>query len=675
MLERKSLLFSKYTLSLSALFVSSAFILIQILRFDTALWDHYGALSLYLHNYQSSDFSVLDSWIKGLTNTSFTYRPTYNLLLAIQYELMGTRFPYYYLFKWLLFMGAIILMARRLILLKVSSWAALFFSAIVLTHPASPLLMLFSGDLYIVVFACILFEVAVLFFRETRKWALIALGITGTLVSFLAGGTKEVAPVFMGLVILWAWLLAGNPKNSLFRALCLMSPLIPSSIGVLLTTMNAKSPPGREVDFILTFGEGFLGVLPVGTSFIIFLGCVLILCLYFWKTRKSSHPLRDPKLISCFFSLAIALTGLAVLSVALPTRAHTPHVIADRYLFPSMFFVTVGLVIACDALLKDLKPQALTYGKCIAAAAMLLVMFIGLSGQAYQMNSYLAYSSHIHHNLKSISSLTAAQEEVKISGNITRGELFYNIKQIFTHYHEKYNVTYYQPSVLESSAQTSEVVWGFSGHTFETFRAKSAIAEAIAGQRIEKIELADAPVDRLLWHLSKLYLRLFSYRQDVGAPYLIDWPYQPRLNHEFRIYKIKFGPGATLSYERQLEKTAGADDISEDNGVFSFEGHAAVFTTEFIRNSFEQVGIVIRGKITTDKPEAISFGLREKNGNDISGTMLNWSEPTESGEFMSYFDITRLKPTVPYEFFVFRTQDSGKVAIEKSVEFMPVTRF
>ncbi len=331
-----------------------------------ALWDYFTGIAGYLPFDPFDVRNILRNYYYNLFDVPSLVRPTYALLLNLQYACFGGEFWLFYVVKWLAKVASVCCTltllrhcgADRLTLLAVAS--------LLLFHPVSFELMLLSADGWVALAALVVLVVAVRFsssrnspadLTEFTPIAWIAIFILWV----LACGTKEIGLVFGCVWLAMAHLRKIWDRRFLVRVAPFYAFAIFFAWRILgasrLRTANFDPSQGARLHWSALL-QHLACLVPRSRFEWLAAGGVLVALLSVYAIVKVKEPLVRR------LYLMTAAWGVGSLLFA-----STANVGAARYTLPALFAFAVPFGLAAQAI-----PQRLSLVKAVFAVGFPLLM-------------------------------------------------------------------------------------------------------------------------------------------------------------------------------------------------------------------------------------------------------------------------------------------------------------
>jgi hypothetical protein len=311
------------------------------------LWDHLTAPDIYHPHGIFGLRSVLWNYWSNLVHPALTVRPTFALISNLQYSVLGGEFWLWYIVKWLAKLACIAGVDRVLREFGVHRFPRMATVSLLLFHPVSFELMLFSTDGWLVFFCLASVLLTIKLSPPDRLADLSGLKPPAWILLFaawfLAAGTKEA-----GVVFALCWLALAHFNSKFTRRSILIA--LPFYLGIawmawqLAVTSSQRFAPADGVHLrwtSLIHHVAFLA-LPIRshlfTAFFVIAGGFSLIAAARWRDRWRIGLLA---LMSAW-----GIGTLLFCSMVAP---------APRYMVPVLFALAVPFGVGLDALVRGRK--------------------------------------------------------------------------------------------------------------------------------------------------------------------------------------------------------------------------------------------------------------------------------------------------------------------------------
>jgi hypothetical protein len=371
-----------WVFALEAIFLLTPLFLASLAR-PFALWDYMTGLALYMPSDPLHFRSLFENYRHNLlaSGTSVS-RPTYALVLNLQYLLFGGEFWIFYLVKWAAKLATIYLVDGMLAGVQASRWSRLAIASVLLFHPNSFELMLTSADGWVAFFGVFAIAATVMCNRSrsapmdigsmpARQYAVVLL------LWFLALGTKEA-----GMALAIAWLVMAHIDSRLDRRFFLRVSFCYAAVVWFAFRLLAASKErranftaGESPSVRLSVLRGHLEYMVPGSLYgWIGVVAVILAALTIWTFLRSRNRLLR--------SLMAVNAIWGILTLLLVSTTNSP---APRYVIPVIYAMAVPFGLAMSH-----APRRL--GGLWAAVALLFPL--AMSGDLYRQA--LAYQQLLY---------------------------------------------------------------------------------------------------------------------------------------------------------------------------------------------------------------------------------------------------------------------------------------
>ena len=211
-----------------------------------ALWDYMTGFPLYMPHDVRQFWSLFQNyWHNLVALHTGVLRPTYSLVLNVQFLLFGGEFWIFYIVKWAAKLASIYFVDRMLRQVGGTKWSRLAIASLLLFHPASFELMMTSADGWVAFFGLLAICVTAGFNRN-RKAPMDIASMSGHqfaivfVLWFLALGTKEV-----GLALAIAWLVIAHLDSAFSRRFFVRSSFCYASLAWFLFRLRDAAQSRR----------------------------------------------------------------------------------------------------------------------------------------------------------------------------------------------------------------------------------------------------------------------------------------------------------------------------------------------------------------------------------------------------------------------------------------------
>ncbi|MCR9135639.1 MAG: hypothetical protein NXI27_06585 [Alphaproteobacteria bacterium] len=622
------------------------YLFFHTIEFPPALWDHFALYPLYFPKAHAEPvFSPLRAWIESITEINgFIYRPTISLIYAIERHLFGPDFSYAYVVKWISFLITLGLLLRRLSILGVGTLLRAFFVLLAVSHHSSPILMLLSPDIFMAMFLVASFEIGRRYFNATQATYIIQWGFITLILSFLAAGTREIAPILTGICLLFAAFYDKFSWTNAWRLIPLIASISYPAAQVFRTAVSRENLSGHFNDYPGVLFDLALHSMPIGPSLVVF-SVFSALMLGFVVSNLWFVPT-----YSC---IKFASFLLLLSSVTLILSAYGQTSVADRYVCAPAIFNAALVSLFLSGIINKLPAKSLEFRtvRYTIAITIFIPFIIGLQSIKIQLNAYRNYFEHVHGAMKTASMLISKGETVYL--NVPPGEIEYNIREIFGDSSAFLGMNRYEFGSLSLEfVKSRHADFWFMTTDLEWLRYTAANADI-------DIYFADSDVSEPF--RERIYTRLFGRIFDRGAPYFNQ---QNKLNSEFRLYvgRLRVDPDNVVSY-REWQPGLGLERVdsgSEDHATYLGIGGAGLLLLGDMHPSRSNETVVVRGRASLNNCAQVIIGIRAKGADDISSGNF-CAGLTESGSFAFAFDFGNYHPEMDnqeYEIFIFSPEFS-----------------
>jgi hypothetical protein len=579
-------------------------------------------------------------YLTNLFENPFTVRPTTAELYYFSYIAFHGEFWAWYVVKWTGFGIAVWWVNRLLVRFQIDLWTRVLIAVLLLFHPASFVLMLFSPDgwaaLWIIGILLLMVRLAPAGRNPLDLTAYPLAGYIGfLLVVWLAAGIKEIVVVFLAVLAILAHVFSGFTRTGILRVLPIDLTAALYFWRMWQVSLATNRAGGNTVDNLYVH----IKALAIPSPY--WLMAILMTVATAYAVRMMFSSREDNRLRT---TLLLALAASPAMLVFTSLVRHP----APRYVIPVVFLLSIPMAAAASRL-----STAWDIPKIAAA------ILIPLLTASDHFSQTLAYQQLFEEkagmiNLIERRAADGYQIAIPCDPEDLPGEYQLTMKFFFNRFRQEFYGLPVLPPLVEIPKE-------------EPRRRYAVIARSVAdparwtrpGFHFDTADRIDRGHYGVLEKLNQFFLRFdgaigntHKPRYDTGAPELSDMPVLQLAYYEQDRPEANPTAESDLRME-SLNFSTGAEKLTKLDKNATFQSTFAGNERGIVRIPLHQVegvwDIKLEGKVRVSRG-IVSIGVGNDKGKDLWNTQIR---QTESGIDLPQPPLLAFPPGAKYFVFFF----------------------